>query len=468
MGALSDVVTVTVSVQAVTPNAPGFGVPLIISAGDAPAGFTQRTRYYSAPGPTGLAQMVTDGFSATSPTYLAVQAAFSQSPCPSVVGVGRFVNLPTQMAILTPTYISGYNYSVEIDGQTATGVGLTNLATTCTAIATAINALTFSPAHLTATGESTYVKIACSVAGEWHRYANLDLTGNLLLTIINNNDPTGAAVTDTASLSNSGTVAAELAAIGVADSSGWYALCLDAWPSAHMISAGATFVDARANILVTQSNDTGCATNAESSGTDIMQTLQAATVDRAAVMFCPDGGGFAGAAWLGARLPYAPGSENWKFATLVGVTVSNLSAQQVLNIIAKNGNYYYTVGGVAITAAGNMAANGAGFWIDLVRGVDWFVSTLQTRIFGVLTSTGQKVPFTDQGVAQIEAELRAVIDQGIQAKFIAPTPKPVVTAQLVASLNPTDVANRLLKGLAFNFTAAGAIDTVAVSGVVLQ
>lgn len=465
MGALSDVVTITVSLQAVTPMAAGFGEPMVVSAGDAPVGFTQRTRHYAGPGPTALAQMVTDGWAVTSPTYLAVESAYEQNPSPVSVCVGRFVNLPTQVCILTPTYISGYNYNVYIDGQLATAAGITNLATTCAAIATAINALTFSPAHLTATGESTYVKIVCADAGEWHHYACFDLSGNLELTMING---TTNDHTDGANLSNSGTVSAELAAIALYDSS-WYALNMDAWATASIIGDGtsgsAKWTEANLKLQVTQTADQPCANNAESSGSDIMQTLQTASYTRTALLFGPDAGSFAGIAWLGARLPYAPGSENWKFVTLAGVASSNLTATQVINIKAKNGNYYYTVGGVAITANGQTAS---GQWIDIIRGIDWFDATLQANIFNVLQSTGQKVPFTDAGVAQIESEVRGMITLGQSVGFIATTPAPTVLATPVAQLNPTDVANRLLKGLSFGFTVQGAVDTVNVTGTVLQ
>src|SRR5579859_3491629 len=98
MASLSDIIQVTISQQVAALLLPGFGIPLVLSPH---AHYTDRVRYYSA-NSAGLAQMVTDGFSTAESAYLAAQAIASQNPAPSLFGIGRLANKPTQKFELTP------------------------------------------------------------------------------------------------------------------------------------------------------------------------------------------------------------------------------------------------------------------------------------------------------------------------------------------------------------------------------
>lgn len=447
---LSDIVNISISVQAVSPVQAGFGEPMILAA-DAPVGFTQRLRHYVGPGPTALGQMVTDGFSITSATYLAVSSAFAQNPSPVSVAVGRLANLPTWHATITPTYQANYTYGLGGTLSFGNAAGVTaitaasggNLAAACTAIAAAITAL--AVAGITATGTGTTVTIAGATPGTWYRLATTD---SLLSMVLDNTDPG---------------VTADLAAISLFDSS-WYGVSDDSWGSAAVLAAVAAWTESNLKFHVSQTADTGCANNTLGSGSDIMQTLKTSAYTRTGTLYVADTGSFAGMAWMGARLPKAPGSENWMFATLAGVAATPLTGTQVVNIKAKFGNYYYQVAGVNITASGYTAA---GSWLDLTRGRDWLTNRLQTRIFGVLTSTGNKVPYTDQGIAQIEGEVRAMMQEAIDQGFLASTPFPTVTAPTAANATTANRSARILAGVTFQAQSAGAIDTVTITGVVL-
>lgn len=438
---LSDIVVVNITVQATNPVQAGFGEPMILAA-DTPAGFTQRLRRYFGPGPTATAQLVTDGFSTTSATYLAVSAAFSQSPAPISVAVGKLTNLPTKHFTITPTYVASYTYNLAFDNNPITAASGANLAAACTAIAASITAL--SIAGVTAAGTGTTVTISTSVAGVWHR--------------LQANDVNIAFVDDTPDPG----VTADLNAIISFDSL-WYAINADAWGSAAIIASVAAFTEANGKIHVTQTADTVCI-NQGLTGSDIMQTLRTAAYARSATIYSNDTGVWAGISWLGGRLPKAPGSENWMFATLAGVPAAPLTGSQVANLKLKNGNYYYTVAGINITATGSVAN---GQFLDLTRGRDWLTSRLQTRIFGVLTSTGSKVPYTDQGIAQIEGEVRAQLKEAIDAGFLASSPAPTVTVPLAAAQSSANRTARILPNVSFQAQGAGAINNVTITGVVL-
>lgn len=447
MGAISDIVNVSITLQAVTPQQAGFG-EVMIAAADCPAGFTERLRHYVGTGPTVLAQMVTDGFSVGNATYLAATAIMSQNPSPTGFAVGRLVHKPTIHFIITPTFVSGKTYKVTLDGLPASFVGITNLAATCTGIASAITAL--SVEGITADGSSgTTVTIACDDAGEWHR-----------LTI---NDPTILSVVmDATDAGGSSGIADDLAGIALEDST-WYGVCLDSWGSAAIIAAAAAWVESNLKLMNVQTIDQPVADLPLASGSDIAQTLKSSAYKRSDVIYTHDNGNFIGAAWYGVNFPKAPGSENWAFSILAGVPPTNLTGTQITHLRSKYANFYYTVGGFNITQEGRVAS---GSYIDLTRGIDWLISIIQSNVLSVMITTGQKVPFTDVGIAKIEAALKASLTQAEIAGFLTPGLSSVSVPK-AADVDAANKSNRILPNVDFTATAQGAVDKVNIVGAIL-
>lgn len=177
---------------------------------------------------------------------------------------------------------------------------------------------------------------------------------------------------------------------------------------------------------------------------------------------------FPEAAWMGHMFPTDPGSATWKFKTLATITSENLTETNRTNLLAKKGNIYLEVGGVDITCDGTV---GEGEFIDVIRGVDWLDARLTERIFSRLVNL-PKIAYTNQGVAVIEAEIRAQLDEAIVAGFIASDPanhngQPyTISVPLVENVSANDKATRTLNNVTFQATLAGAIHAVTVNGVV--
>jgi hypothetical protein len=167
-------------------------------------------------------------------------------------------------------------------------------------------------------------------------------------------------------------------------------------------------------------------------------------------------------AWFGAVLPLVPGSETWKFKKLNGIAYSNLTSNQETNAFDKSCNTYEYIGGAGITQQGTVAQ---GEYIDIIRGVDWLTSTIQTYVYSVLVNN-PKVPYTDAGIASIQAEVKRALQLGISNNFIAADPAPICTVPRAADVPPIDKANRILKNVKFTATLAGAIHAVEISGTV--
>lgn len=260
----------------------------------------------------------------------------------------------------------------------------------------------------------------------------------------------------------SDTVANDLDAVqGINDN--WYALALTERTSAT-VQAAALWIEARVKIFGTCSADPNIINQAVGvDTTSIAAIFNNLGYVRSFVLYHLDAAtDFPECAWFGNCLPLIPGSETWKFKRLNGVAYSDLSTTQSLNCRNKKANTFEFIGGVGITREGTMAQ---GEFIDIVRGVDWLTSTIQSYVYSVLVNL-PKVPYTDPGITSIEAQIRKALQQGVDNNFISAEPPYTVTVPRAASVPSIDKANRILKNVKFQATLAGAIHAVQIQGTV--
>jgi len=494
MSVLNDVATITITTGTKTPTRAGFGYPLI--AGYTTA-FPERVRSY-----TSLSAMVTDGFATTDLIYKAAQAVFAQDPSPTKLYVGRCANTQAPSMRIYPhsSPLASTVYKLYLNGQQR--YFTTDVSPTVAEITAGLTAA-LDPAAwagLTAYTVGEYVKndtgpvkvYRCTTAGTsaaaggptgtgaaitdgtcvWAYvgpdFANLTATDNTTYVGL-----AGASAADqfrlyaeffnylgirdvTADGSPNG-IAADLSAIQI-ENDEWYGVVLTNQGSA-VIAAAAAWVETQTKILFATTPDSDVI---ESGSSDVASTLSAASYGRTALMWHPRNDQFAGAAWAGVGLPQDPGSITWKYKTLAGVTYSELSSTQLGYLRAKYCNFYNRLAGISITQDGKVCDNE---WIDVVRGIDWTKVRMQENVFSVLANA-KKIPYTDKGAATIQATIKAVLMEGVGNDLYAADPEPSVTVPKVADVSAADKASRLLPDVEFTATLAGAIHTVAVSGVV--
>jgi hypothetical protein len=257
-------------------------------------------------------------------------------------------------------------------------------------------------------------------------------------------------------------VATDLTNINNVDSS-WYAL-ISVERDPAVVKAIADWVEPRIKLFGTASANLDIINVA--AGTDttsIAAVLNQGGYIRTFVMYHQDAAtDYPEAAWFGRVLPLEPGSETWKFKTLNSISYSNLTTTQSRNALNKKANTYEFVAGVGITANGTVAQ---GEYIDIIRGVDWLTARIQEYVFSALVNT-PKVPYTDAGIAVIQAQVKRVLQLGVNNNFLAADPEPECTVPLAADVPPADKANRILKNVKFNATLAGAIHAVEIRGTV--
>jgi len=165
---------------------------------------------------------------------------------------------------------------------------------------------------------------------------------------------------------------------------------------------------------------------------------------------------------FGVILPLDPGSYTAALKDLVGITKNDITPTQRTNILAKNANMYSEVGGVGITEFGTV---GEGEYIDIIILVDWLDARITEGVFSLLTRL-PKVPYTDGGIAGIEAEITKVLQLGQALGGIATDPQFTVTVPLASEVSQGDKAARVLNGVSFVATLTGAIHATNITGTV--
>ncbi len=441
---LSDIVQITIVTETAGVTQAGFGVPMILSAD---AAFPERIRFYTS------ITAVADDFDSDSPTYGMAAAIFSQNPKVERIAVGRMVDKPTQSWLIllgSAGPLSETLYQIQVNDdlvQTTSDIDATN-DEIIDALVSGINTLAVG---LTATAAgspgSKYIDMETDDPGAWFQIICLNpdsLPDN------------GTYLTMEQDTADNG-VSDELDAIEAVDST-WYAVC-SPFSSEAFATEVADWVEARKKIYVAAVHDSATITAAVGGG-DFADSFATAGYARTALIYTPDNGDFADAAWLGKCLPFDPGSETWKFKTLATVSAVSLTPTHQVNLEAKSCNYYYEVAGINITTQGVVSA---GEFIDVIRFRDWLEARISERIFGRLANA-KKIPYTDRGIAIIEAEVRAQLREGVDVGGLAEDPSPTVTVPKAADANPNDKAARLLRNVLFTATLAGAIHKLTIQG----
>jgi hypothetical protein len=448
---ISTIVNVQISRQSQGVTQAGFGVPLILTDEDIGWG-SERIRSYLN------LDEVLDDFTTSTDTYKAAAAIFAQSPRVRLIKIGSEAARVAQVAtiVFAGVLVTSNVVTVTIDGTVIAQTFTVDNATTLAALATQIQALA-SVVSAVSNGTDT-ITITGAIAG-----VPVEV-GDAVVTL-------GAGQTTaitTITVDNHGP-ADDLAEITEVDDD-WYGLI---WIERNefLVAEAALYIETKRKIFGTCSSDTDILS--AGSTNDIAAVLSAANYERTFIIYNADTLDFADAAWMGRCFTFDPGNETWKFKTLATITADNLTSSQRSAAIAKNCNLYVTIGGVDMTEEGKMASGG---FIDIIRGTDWLQARIEERIFSKLVNL-PKIPFTDPGIAIIEAELRAVLENAIREGVLSGDPLDpdsndreratrayIVSVPRAIDVSPIDKANRLLPDITFEAVLAGAIHNIIIQG----
>lgn len=401
---------------------------------------------------TSADDLLTAGFTASDAIYLFAVDAFSQTPRPAQVKIGR--RLADNVTITPSKVVSDGVYTVTVstrgaDGETlSTPYSFTNDGGTAADIAAGIAALITADASaaVTATATSGNLTLTGSSGGTFA------VKVSSMLTV------TGAESTES--------VADMMNAI-TAEDDDFYGWCLTSRTQEDVLAA-AEWTEAQIKIFGTSTNEEG-ALNADSE-TDTLFKLFNGNYFRTFAFYHAKAATESIEAAIMARcFSILPGGETWANKRLASITADNLTETQFNAVKAKNGNTFERFRNIAITQRGMVAG---GEWIDIIRFRDWLQEEITTNVFNALVNNN-KIPYTDEGIAIIENQVRAALDLGTKRGGVAPDEYDengdinkgyVITVPRASSISPTQKASRILDDVNFTARVAGAIHAVKIYG----
>lgn len=449
MGSLSDYVSITITQNSVGITRAGFGVPMILSASATWA--TDLIRFY------GDVNSVATDFppgTAPGPEYLAAQALFAQSPAPSSIAIGKSGNKPTlayQITALTPTSFLNQTYQINVvgTGVTSTQVTFTSDGTPTDAewaagIVAALNAVVGK--NFTAAGAASPVTVTANSAGAWFSLEIVNV--NLMKIKATHADPG---------------VAADLLAIANQNNN-WYALYTTFNSKPYSVAAAAAIESMNMKVYACESNDTESIITATGNA-ELLDSIMTSAYTRTLGFYHPAPNQMACAALMGRCLPIDPGGVSFFGKNLAGITPVALTATHRTNLVARRASSYESVSNIGVSFGGQVGSPITGY-LDVRRNLDWLQDDMTKGVFGAIVANNI-VPYTDAGIAIIEAEVRASVTRAI-AKGIIVDGSQAFVIPVAANVAPSDKTARQLTNVKFSGTLQGAIHKVALVGTVSQ
>lgn len=439
MANLSQIAKVVIALSTASIAKASFGIPLIVSP---TAAFSERVRIYS-----GYDAAVSDNLD--SKTLSAVNAAFAQTPRPSVVYVGRRDLVSTVLTTQLGTIANGNVFSLTVDGAIIT----------YTAKAGDTQTEVFA-------GLLAALNASSTIADKYNISAD-----DASLTI-SPKDPTDSAIiVPTQNLEDTpqgdtANIAADLVKINRANKA-WYGVSLVERSDA-LIMQTAIWTEAQTKLFFACSG-TAAIWDAEST-TDIASQLQRGQYFRTALIAHKEAESYyPESAWMGRCFTIEPGGEVWGLKVLSTIPSSDFSDTEQSVIWNKGANTYEQYSdNVYLTNPGKVSA---GEWIDIIRGRDYAVDTIQKDVASAQIRA-KKIPYTNAGIQILVNVVRGSLAKLQKAGVLAPdeinsdgetVPGYILTYPNAADVDADTKATRTLY-LSFVGILAGAIQITDITG----
>lgn len=201
--------------------------------------------------------------------------------------------------------------------------------------------------------------------------------------------------------------------------------------------------------------------------TDIGSVLQAKSLDNTVVFWSGTADSeFIEAAMASYVSTYLPGSINWAFKTLDGITVDKLTTSQEAILRGdqddkgKGYNIYTNTGGVNMVFDGRTVG---GEWADVMRGTLALEARMRERIFFTMVNS-LKIAFNADGAAIIRSNMLSVLKDFADRGFIEPDYTVNVPNLRGTDYDPNLRANRIAEGFTFTANLTGAINYIGIDG----
>ncbi len=455
---LSFALSVTRSTTLTRPAQVGFGTALVLSGttySGAGTGWntSELTRTYAD------MDEVDDDWGATTPEYLCAQAYFAGDNPPDEVVIGKYSAAPALKYTFGPRQVlNSTAYKFAVNGQT---VSFTSDASATndeivSGLKTAFDALAI--ANITSSAPGSVGSTRLQLLGN----AGVYFYPTLIVSGVNYGPGEGSLdyLDMLAATAEPGTAVATQIANIRAENDDWYAV-VNPYPGLPINTAIAAYIEGKEKFFLALEPSTDMLTVVDGSATDLAKVCETAAYNDTMVLYHGQPVQFADAAWLGLMLPTEPGTDNWAWGTLTGVTPSALTSTHITNIEAKNGNWYREIGGYKVSWDGH---TGAGTYVDFER---WYAKLRQRWreevAAGLKGASPGKIPQNDRGIQVVYGWLYGVLENEARIEAINPLDSTSLIAPRYADISAADKAARLLSGYEANLVYTGATNTVSVT-----
>ncbi len=414
---ISNVVNVQVNLSPLAAATRNFGAALIV--GTSPViDVSERIRTYSSSELTDIAT----AFGSTSPEYLAAVAFFGQSPQPSSVQIGRWIQSAAsgqlKGAILTTAQQQMSNFTSIASGAFDITIDGSVVHVTAVDLSAQVN-LNGVASQVTAALQS---KGACTWNGS--QFVITSVTSGTTSTVTN---ATETELTKALGLA-SGTTAvggapAETLPEAIAaliDYPSWYMAVLAAPAESDAIVSAAQTIEAAnpRRLFAITTQDTTCLNPQDTSSVGYL--LSQAGLQRTLWVYSSSSP-YAAASVLGRMSTVNFGGSNTtitlKFKQLPGIAPENLTLSQANAISGNNGNVFVAYDNdTSILQEGIMAG---GWYIDERQGLDWLENYVATAVWNLLYGAG-KVGQDEVGSTELVATVSQALEQGVTNNLISP------------------------------------------------
>lgn len=431
----------------------GFGTILFVGKHNY---FQERTRTY-----TSTLSMAEDGIPTTSSIYIAAQGAFSQSPSPTSIMIGR----QETTTILTPvTPVNALEYKVTLGALDAVSAEFSYTATVPTDDAEAVvDALKIAiDADADIASKVTTTKVGVGTDAVLELSQTISGTDWFTVSLLTN-------LTETFKAVSTETAADTISAISAEDDSYYYFTAED--KSNTFVLAAATDIEAKLKVYRTSISEVA---SYAATPTGTAADLVTGNYFRTSCMYHQD---------AETKFPEVSAIAEIAFAVTGTVTYANrlvaavspsensdgkaLTSTQQGKLKTINCDYFARVGKAAsdpvITVIGKVAS---GEWIDNIVGRDNMQVDMEADLTNLLIrQKASKIAFNNKGANQIRSVLQTVLslytEDGIH-NFIEDDFEIIIPDQ--ASFNPADKATRTFKQVTFKATLTNAIHMIEVTG----
>lgn len=444
MANLDRIVNVNISLNTTGVSTEGFSTLLCV--GPHIHGLARVNTY------TAASQMIDDGFTEDDPLYQMVSDAFAQTPSPAQVKVGR--QQVSSCTVSVAQLGAESTYSLTVSGYDSGGNVVER---------------TYSHTNDEGSAEDVLSALAAAITGDDTALLTASADTNALT--LTAKDPSKPFALDVSSMLSvtlakpTESVAQTMAAVMASDSD-FYGVAFTSKEAADVL-AMADWAESAGKLYGTSFG--GDAVKNSEMTTDIGSQLKAKNYYRTFWLYHDEADEFPEAAIMARCFAVDPGGETWANKKLAGITVDPLTETEYNAVIGKNGNTFELFRNVSITQNGKVAA---GEWIDVIRFRDWLEEEIKVDVFNLLINR-DKVPYTDAGIAAVEARIREALVLGQTRGGIAPTeydedgnenPGYTLSVPLASSISANTKASRVLKDVKFTARLAGAIHVVEITG----